>query len=234
MQIIQTKQQYICYNPKLLVESPERVFSSAYWQQQNKVIGSAQGRGTTWFVEGEKVTMALRHYRRGGLFGKVVADRYVFTGWGKTRSVAEFALLEHLISHQVNVPKPVAARAVRCGFLHYEADILVEKIANSRDLVSILTDESLPSSVWFDVGVMIKRMHDANVCHTDLNCHNILLDDKADVWIIDFDKCYQQNGNDWQPKNLARLHRSFVKEQGKRGIAFSVANWDDLMKGYNA
>ncbi|MCG3866354.1 lipopolysaccharide kinase InaA family protein, partial [Photobacterium sp. Ph6] len=77
MQIIQTKQQYICYNPELLTETPEMAFSSEFWQQQNKIIGSAQGRGTTWFVQGEKLAMALRHYRRGGLFGKLVADSYL-------------------------------------------------------------------------------------------------------------------------------------------------------------
>ncbi|MGR5281527.1 3-deoxy-D-manno-octulosonic acid kinase [Photobacterium damselae] len=233
MQIIQTKQQYICYNPELLTETPEMAFSSEFWQQQNKIIGSAQGRGTTWFVQGEKLAMALRHYRRGGLFGKLVADSYLFSGWDKTRSVAEFSLLNHLIAHQVNVPKPVAARAVRLGWFRYQADILVEKIANSRDLVGILGQETLSQQVWFDVGAMIKRMHDAGVCHTDLNCHNILLDDHKTVWIIDFDKCYRLEGANWQEKNLARLHRSFIKEQGKRGILFNEDNWQWLLQGYH-
>ena len=54
-----------------------------YWQQQNKVIGSAQGRGTTWFVALGKMDAALRHYRRGGLFGKIIKDHYIFYWLGK-------------------------------------------------------------------------------------------------------------------------------------------------------
>lgn len=75
-------------------------------------------------------------------------------------------------------------------------------------------------------------MHDAGVCHTDLNCHNILLDEHKTVWIIDFDKCYRLEGAEWQAKNLARLHRSFIKEQGKRGILFNEDNWQWLLQGY--
>ena len=45
------------------------------------------------------------HYRRGGLFGKLVRDCYWFSGWDNTRSQQEFALLQHLRSAGVNVPQ---------------------------------------------------------------------------------------------------------------------------------
>lgn len=32
------------------------------------------------------------------------------------------------------------------------------------------------------------KMHIASVNHTDLNIHNILIDDQGKVWAIDFDK----------------------------------------------
>ena len=55
----------------------------------------------------------------------------------------------------------------------------------------------------------------SGVNHTDLNIHNILIDDKDKVWIIDFDKCHQASEGRWRELNLERLKRSFLKEKGK-------------------
>ena len=231
MQEIQSGNQRIWFDPELLPEQPEACFDPDYWQQAGRVIGSAQGRGTTWFVRGEKLDMALRHYRRGGLFGKLVEDSYWFSGWHKTRCAEEIALLDKLVRGGVRVPRPVAARASRSGWL-YKADILVEKIADARDLVGILQQEELPEAIWHAVGAMVRRMHDLQVCHTDLNSHNILLDSRQQVWLIDFDKCYEQAGEPWKANNLSRLHRSFIKEQGKRGIRFTEPCWQALLEGY--
>ncbi|WP_064606234.1 3-deoxy-D-manno-octulosonic acid kinase [Photobacterium sp. J15] len=231
MQEIKSENQRIWFNPELLPEQPDACFDPVFWQQAGRVIGSAEGRGTTWFVQGEKLDMALRHYRRGGLFGKLVADSYCFLGWQKTRCAEEIALLDKLVRGGVRVPRPVAARAIRKG-LCYQADILVEKIAEAKDLVGILQKEELPTATWLAVGAMVRKMHDLQVCHTDLNSHNILLDSQQQVWLIDFDKCYEQAGEAWKEKNLARLHRSFIKEQGKRGIHFSEQCWQALLDGY--
>lgn len=231
MQEILSGNQRIWFDPELLPEQPEACFDPDYWQQAGRVIGSAQGRGTTWFVRGEKLDMALRHYRRGGLFGKLVEDSYWFSGWHKTRCAEEIALLDKLVRGGVRVPRPVAARARRNGLL-YQADILVEKIADARDLVGILQQEELPEAIWQAVGAMVRRMHDLQVCHTDLNSHNILLDSRQQVWLIDFDKCYVQVGESWKVNNLSRLQRSFIKEQGKRGIRFTESCWQALLEGY--
>ncbi len=77
-------------------------------------------------------------------------------------------------------------------------------------------------------------MHNAQVNHTDLNIHNILIDDQQQVWIIDFDKCYQQSGEAWKQGNLDRLKRSFVKEVGKRDISWQQGDWQPLLEGYQS
>ncbi|WP_438882302.1 lipopolysaccharide kinase InaA family protein, partial [Bacillus cereus group sp. Bc256] len=86
--------------------------------------------------------MALRHYYRGGLFGKLVKDQYWFTGWETTRCGAELTLLAYLRAKKLPVPRPVAARAVKSGRT-YRADILVEKVRGARDLVAILCEHAL-------------------------------------------------------------------------------------------
>ena len=221
----------VWYDESLVSEPEKALFDIEYWQSLNAVVGSATGRGTTWFVQLDTMQAALRHYRRGGLFGKLVKDHYWFSGWDKTRSAEEFQLLLTLTEAGVNVPKPIAARAVKTG-LTYQADLLSERIPNAKDLVSILQEQALPAETYRKVGQEIAKMHGANVNHTDLNIHNILIDTHEKVWIIDFDKCCQQAGSEWQRTNLDRLLRSFRKEQRKRSIHWQEDEFNHLLAGY--
>ncbi|WP_321283442.1 3-deoxy-D-manno-octulosonic acid kinase [uncultured Vibrio sp.] len=221
----------VWYDESLVSEPEKALFDIEYWQSKNAVVGSATGRGTTWFVQLDTMQAALRHYRRGGLFGKLVKDHYWFSGWDKTRSAEEFQLLLTLTEAGVNVPKPIAARAVKTG-LTYQADLLSERIPNAKDLVSILQEQALPAETYRKVGQEIAKMHGAGVNHTDLNIHNILIDTHEKVWIIDFDKCCQQAGSEWQRTNLDRLLRSFRKEQRKRSIHWQEDEFNHLLAGY--
>ena len=233
MQILQTKKQQIYYDPTLVNEDVELLFDPLYWQKKNLVLGSAMGRGTTWFVKMQIIEGALRHYRRGGLFGKIISDHYLFLGWDKTRSLQEFKLLQHLSKAGVNVPQPIAARVTKKTFC-YQADLLSEKIPNAQDLVAILQSKSLPNTIYHKIGQEIQKMHQVQVNHSDLNIHNILVDKNNKVWIIDFDKCAQQQGQHWKAKNLQRLKRSFYKELKKRNIHWHESNWQALLAGYQA
>ncbi|WP_298941436.1 3-deoxy-D-manno-octulosonic acid kinase [uncultured Psychromonas sp.] len=228
--IIQSQGAYTIYNEKF-IEDVSECFEPQYWQNKAKVIGSAQGRGTTWFVELDSIQAALRHYHRGGLFGKIISDSYFFTGYQKARSITEFHLLNHLQGQGVNVPTPIAANVKRCGLL-YKANILSEKIPAASDLVDVLQQRELTKDEYIRIGQEIKKLHQAHVNHTDLNIHNILLDENGQVWIIDFDKCYQQVGEDWKEGNLQRLLRSFRKELKKRSINWNEADWQSLVLGY--
>lgn len=225
------KQQMIWYDDQWVSEPLHDLFNVASWHAEQKIIGSAKGRGTTWFVAMQHIEAALRHYHRGGLFGKVVSDQYWFQGWHKTRSYAEFHLLAHLRQQGVNVPRPIAARAVKRGLV-YQADLLSEKITNARDLVAVLQETPLDEQHYFLIGQEIAKVHRAQVNHTDLNIHNILIDDQDKVWIIDFDKCHQQSGEKWKEANLQRLLRSFHKEQQRFGIHWQKQQWQSLLAGY--
>jgi 3-deoxy-D-manno-octulosonic acid kinase len=228
METLSSNNQVIWFDESLI--SPQMVkqaFKVEYWQQQNKMIGSATGRGTTWFVELPSMQAALRHYRRGGLFGKLVEDSYIYTGDESTRSYQEFELLTRLKESGVNVPRPIAARVVKNGLI-YTADLLSEKVPNARDLVAVLQENALPKEMYQKIGVEVRKMHAAQVNHTDLNIHNILIDEQGKVWIIDFDKCFQKQGESWKQDNWNRLLRSFKKEQIKRNIHWSVDEFNHM------
>jgi len=229
---IRTNNSMIWFDDQLLVHPPEQIFDIRYWQDRKRVMGSATGRGTTWFVDTGNLPAALRHYRRGGLFGKVVHDSYWFSGWENTRSFMEMQLLNDLIEAGVNVPKPIAARVVK-SVITYRADLLSEKISDAIDLVDILLIGSISAELYQKVGYQIAIMHHAGVNHTDLNIHNILIDKHEDVWIIDFDKCGYGKGSSWKQSNLERLKRSFVKELKKRQIHWQEQDFNTLLEGYS-
>ena len=233
MKYFSSDNEHIWFDESRVSVAPQLLFDIAYWQNSNAIIGSAEGRGTTWFINLEGMPAALRHYRRGGLFGKLVKDSYWFSKLEKTRSYAEYQLLNELSTAGVNVPKPIAARTQRKG-LTYQADLLTEKVPNARDLVDVLSKGALTKALYYKVGQEIQKMHKVGVNHTDLNIHNILIDDQENIWIIDFDKCYKQSGDNWKPSNLDRLLRSFRKELKNRGIHWQESDFHDLLAGYHS
>ena len=225
------ERERVWYAPAQLEENPAMIFSLDYWRQHNKIIGHAQGRSTVWFVQAEAMPAVLRHYYRGGVIGRFVKDRYFFISWERTRSHQELNVLETLFRAGVHVPKPIAARAKRHG-LFYQADLMTQKIPNAQSLCSLLLQTTLAKGVYQKIGEEIAKMHRAQVNHSDLNIHNILLDEQQKVWLIDFDKCYQQDRDDWKKSNLNRLQSSFEKEASQRGIYWTAEDFNALMTGY--
>ena len=219
----------------------QHAFDIDYCKSNGKIIGCAQGRGTTWFIRlGDQTEVALRHYYRGGLIGRILSDQFVFRSWESSRGIQELKVLETLQHAGVNVPAPFAARAVRKG-LYYSCDIITTLIKDAKDLASVLVNNLIEHETYSKIGQEIKKMHLAQVNHSDLNIHNIMLDANAKVWLIDFDKSriedasYQGSGNHWQQSNLARLKRSFLKELRKRNIHWDESrDWQSLLDGYNA
>jgi len=228
------------FNNMLIDDFSAEMLNPSYWQQNNAVTGSAQGRGTTWFVayndsNNTQHDWVLRHYYRGGLIGKLINDSYWFTGLESTRAACEFSLLQHMQTLQLPAPEPVAYRVIRHG-LTYQADLLSTRIQQAQDLVGILSKQPLSESLWSKIGSTIKRFHEENIYHHDLNSHNILINDKEQVFLIDFDRGeLRTNTTDssWKQANMQRLQRSFLKELNKlEQFHFSDDNWLALMNGY--
>lgn len=193
-------------------------------------VGS--GRGAVWLRPAGGHSLVLRHYRRGGLMGRLIHDRYLREPLARTRALAEFALLQRLRAWGLDVPRAAGARWQPAG-LFYRADILVERIAGAEDLSEQLQRSALPAEAWQAVGAAIARLHAHGVDHTDLNCHNLMRDADGRVWIIDFDRCRVRAAGPWQQANLDRLLRSLRKERSRLAAwHWSEADWPALLAGY--
>lgn len=208
-------------------------FDGDYWQQQGAIIGSAFGRGVTWFFKFSGGEYVLRHYRRGGLIGKILTDGYCYTGLKSTRAYQEFMVTQQLLDLGLPVPKPMAGQVIKRG-LYYQADLITAKIAGARDLVKVLSQGALTEREYNAIGKMVRDFHDAGLCHADLNIHNIILDENNKLWLIDFDRCQFKKPDDvWKKSNLDRLKRSFLKESKKiEQFSWQQSDWQYLLAGY--
>lgn len=231
--VFQQDNIYCQYDETAIENFSPKLLDVDYWQQNNSIVGTAQGRGTTYFVEQEQQQWVLRHYYRGGLMGRIIHDSYLFTGWQNTRAAKEFLLLKQLEILQLPAPKAIAYRVMKSG-ISYRADLLTSRIEQARDLVAMLSQGEIDPSLWSTIGQHIQLFHQHGIYHHDLNAHNILIDNHNKVWIIDFDRSEQRTpSKTWQQANMDRLLRSFNKEKAKLDkFHWHMDNWQRLMEGY--
>jgi 3-deoxy-D-manno-octulosonic acid kinase len=185
-------------------------FEPEYWRARAAAQTATGGRGSALFVDAPFGNCALRHYRRGGMAAHVFGDRYLWAGPERTRSFAEFRLLQSLRAKDLPVPQPIAARFRRTG-PQYRADILTRRVERAATLAELIGQGKFNATIASRVGAEIARFHAQGVYHADLNAHNILLTNDA-VWLIDFDRgVLRRPARAWQQANLARLRRSLLK-----------------------
>lgn len=197
--------------------TPE-LFTRAYWQGREAIVGEAPGRGASIFFNPGDHTCepvnegwVLRPYRRGGMAARISKQRYIWCGRARTRAAREFQLTVALREKGLSVPQPIAACVWHTGFL-YEAALITARIPGAQTLADcIASSEDLPYTSLRAVGTLIRKAHELSLDHVDLNARNLLLDRDGKPWIIDLDRCRFRNGHHWQARNMERLERSLTR-----------------------
>lgn len=223
--------RHVVWEPARIARIDDRIFDPAWWRAEDAITGEAEGRGAAYFLSGlDGCGWVLRHNRRGGLLARVNRDRFLWTGAARLRPLAELRLLETMRAHDLPVPAPVAARAVRAGAF-YRADVITVQLPNVRTLADCLADAPMPARHWQRLGGVLARFHRAGIWHADLNARNVLVDAANDFHLIDFDKAERREPGRWRETNLARLRRSLDKFRAA-GAHFFDADWAALRGGY--
>lgn len=224
---------WILYDPELVHAPSERLFDLEYLSQKGTVDQPIGGRGTSYFFSVAGQDRVLRHYRRGGLIGKIILDQYIGLSLTMSRSWQEWQLLSILYSEGFPVPRPVAA-GIRRSFLFYRADLITIQIPETTTLASVLDVGDLTLDCWFSIGECIRVFHDRGVYHADLNAHNILLNKDDKVFLLDFDRGRIRRDGAWKQSNLKRLQRSLLKLSGQNEMfSFADKDWRSLLSGYH-
>lgn len=222
----------IVYDALRIQEPDACLFEPDYWAAQDRVISTAPGRGSATFIDADFGKGVLRRYLRGGVPGRVVEDRYLFLGVGRSRPFREFHLLADLVRQGLPAPVPIAAVCERLGAV-YRGALLTEALEHRWTLSDAL-GSGISAARWNAIGRAIRRLHDHGVWHADLNARNILLGDEPEnVFFVDFDRARYRPGRPVDGRsNLARLRRSLEKP-GTGKMANPPDEWAALLKGYH-
>jgi 3-deoxy-D-manno-octulosonic acid kinase len=224
----------ILYDKAIINQISDDRFEPTGWLHSEPLKGShgSGGRGNTMYVGNVPRQFVLRHFMRGGLIGKLVRDRYFWTGEDNTRSFVEWRLLAKLADNNLRVPRPAAARYCRRG-LSYSADIITVRIPAVSPLSQYIADRSRDEQFWRSTGAAIREFHACGVFHADMNAYNLQIDNTGRLWMLDFDRGRLLPPGAWQQKTLGRLHRSLVKiKTVNPRVHFDESNWEVLLEGY--
>ncbi len=230
----------VAYNKSLYSEfqvdlfRPEFLSSDPTLHYRRLLPSDIKGRQGLHLFTYHGQQLVLRHYYRGGAAAKFIRDSYLWCGLHRTRSIDELQTLCTLQHLGLPVPAPVAARVRKEG-LTYRADIVTRLIPKTQSLSTRLAENPLSTDAWRRIGAVIRRFHDHNCNHADLNAHNILLGEEETVYLVDFDRArVGKSASGTTQRNLSRLQRSLSKLK-KRGPSFYYSGRDfrSFMEGYD-
>jgi len=238
--IKKTGGSYILYDAGIIAEPTVALFDRDYHTNQHTRQNNSSlqteagiGRAKVVYFPYEGKTFVLKHYYRGGAVASVLKDQYLGFNVEKSRAFKEWRLLNKMRELGLPVPVAVAAHVERDRFF-YRADLITEKIEDTKTLADVLTTQVMTAGQWQKIGACIKRFHHHDIYHADLNARNILLSGSGDVYLIDFDNSYfRVDSAKWKMANLARLKRSLLKfKKNTSGFNFDEDNWTALLDGY--
>ncbi len=231
----------VAHNKTLFTEfsldlfKPECLVANDVLQYRRMRAQDVNGRGGvhTFIFGGQD--LVLRHYYRGGMISKYIYDSYLWQGLYKSRAMNELQMLSKMQAMSLPVPIPVAAHIQKNGYL-YKADIITQLIPQALSCSTILIRNTISAEVWQNIGSVIRRFHDKGCNHADLNAHNILLNEKNCVFLVDFDKSQiETRSGSWKQRNLVRLKRSLLKlKNTEANFNYSEQDFKSLMQGYNS
>ena len=129
--------------------------------------------------------VVIKHYQRGGVLANLITRYYLKSG--KTRSQIEFEKMERVRAMGVRVPEPVAYGY--CGRLFYRAWLITREIMHSQTMVEYsLAEPNRIAKAMAALDDQINILVENRIMHADFHPGNILIDNREQIYIIDFDK----------------------------------------------
>lgn len=158
------------------------------YRKSQKQDLSGRGRTVRLLLNGIG-RVVIKHYRRGGVLGRVVSHRYLRLG--ATRCENEFQMLLRVRAMGVSAPEPILF-AYR-GSLLYKAWLVTREVERSKSLFQLAQEGGVqggldPVAITEKVADLVTRLIVNGVKHVDLHPGNVLIDEHGDVFLIDFDK----------------------------------------------
>ena len=194
-----------------LTELQLRKLTALMHQTDVRQVPALDGRTSVTPVQLDGIgSLVIKHYRRGGLLRYLIKGRYLRVG--KTRGQREFELLDLAGSSGIHVPQPVAY-AYR-GRLFYAAWLVTRAIKEPMSLARLsLQDKEKTRAAVQSTAEQITLLVRNNILHVDLHPGNVVLDDRRQVYLLDFDKgrIYRGSREKLKDRYIARWQRAVAK-----------------------
>ena len=209
-------------------------FEPDFWSEGQSFQATIGGRGGSCLIEVAGHKAVLRRYHRGGVAGAIFSDQYLWLGQSMSRPWREWEILQRARAAGLPVPEPIAACTCR-SVLWYRAALITAYLEDTEMMTQRLQRQRLPLDCWYQLGLLIKRLHVAGIRHADLTSDNILMDSKDRFYLVDFDKARVMNRlDDWQWQPLYRFQRSIDKRNRRQTLHCDQDDWQALMDGYQS
>jgi hypothetical protein len=142
-------------------------------------VQSFAGRGAAYRLPQPAGDWLVRHYRRGGVVGRVLRDEYLRVG--EPRPLRELRASVTARRRGVATPEVVAAVVYAAG-IAYRADLATRFEPDSVDLAELVLGAARSEqptarlhAAWYAAGGLLRSAFAAGVEHADLNLRNILI-----------------------------------------------------------
>jgi len=183
-----------------------------------ETVGPAGGRSpVTRITLDEGPPLVLKTYRRGGLAGRILGDRYTNAG----RVLDELRVCAAAAGAGLHVPLIQIVWIKKISAFHHRFAAATREISGAMDAFQALrrTDgqQTERRDLLTGVATEIRKLHDAGIDHPDLNLGNILVayaGGRSTIHLIDFDKAVLRDSplcRRDRNRALARIYRSLVK-----------------------
>ena len=213
MDQISTYDSYHFGSPSYIADPQLKQLIRFFNLPKDRVHSTLGGRTPITIVPLEGIgSVAIKHYRRGGIIRYLMKQRYLKCG--KTRCQMEYELLQKVRGLGINAPEPVAF-AYR-GRLFYQCWLVTREIQGHQTLVQISRSNPeqalmVLKDVVNQVSILIKN----RILHVDLHPGNVIVDNQNQVYLLDFDKASisPRGKNALRSRYLRRWNRA-VKKHG--------------------
>ncbi len=187
--------------------------------EKSKVLSC--GRGYVLDIDG----YIIRFYFHGGVLRNFLSDIFLT----KKRFINELAIHNYVFKNNLNVPEPIGIIFFK-KFFWYHGVFISKKIDNAHDLIELLLENHKID--FFRIGEFVKNLHNLHVIHGDLHLKNFLINDKEEIFLIDFDKSFFSEKKEDKIKNIMRFFRSIFKFQYYNFELDIEKIIDDFLNGY--
>jgi 3-deoxy-D-manno-octulosonic acid kinase len=179
---------------------PKNSVNSALGGRTSITVARLQGIGS----------VVIKYYRRGGAIRYLIKKRYLKCG--KTRCQIEYELLQKVRNLGINAPEPVAF-AYR-GRLFYQCWLVTREIKNHQTLAQLSrSNEEQARMALKEVIKQVSMLIKNKIFHVDLHPGNVIVDNRNQVYLLDFDKAriYPRGKNALKSRYLRRWNRAIQK-----------------------